>query len=88
MSTWTNFRTLLPTALDEVARAIKDRDMHVSEFEIAQSYLRSKPLIDSHKDLEKYLEAIITVKGHAWCMDTKNERRKIAKLIISILSNL
>ena len=62
--------------------------MHISEFQIAQSLLRSKPLIDSRKDLEKYLEAVITTKGHAWCMDMESERRKMAKLIVSALSSL
>ena len=33
------------------------------------------------KFLPEFLEALITVKGHAWCMDVKSERRKIAKLI-------
>jgi len=33
------------------------------------------------KFLSKFLEALITVKGHAWCMDVKSERRKMAKLI-------
>lgn len=33
------------------------------------------------KALEKYLEALIELKGHAWCMDVRSERRKMAKLI-------
>jgi hypothetical protein len=33
------------------------------------------------KFLPKFLEALITVKGHAWCMDVQSERRKMAKLI-------
>jgi hypothetical protein len=31
--------------------------------------------------LPEFLEALITVKGHAWCMDVKSERCKMAKLI-------
>ena len=31
--------------------------------------------------LPEFLEALITVKGHAWCMDVKSERRKMARLI-------
>jgi len=31
--------------------------------------------------LQDFLEALITVKGHAWCMDVKSERRKMAKLV-------
>lgn len=36
---------------------------------------------DYTKQLQKYLEMLITVKGHAWCMDVANERRKMAKLV-------
>lgn len=86
MSVWINCRILSFTALDEITNVIKNRSMHVSEFKIAQSYIRNKPIIDSREDLEKYLEAVVAVKGHAWCMDMKSERRKMAKLIISALS--
>ena len=40
------------------------------------------------KELQKYLEMVITVKGHAWCMDVKSERRKMAKLVVSAVVNL
>ena len=33
------------------------------------------------EELQKYLEIVITVKGHAWCMDVAIERRKMAKLV-------
>ena len=33
------------------------------------------------KELKKFLELLITVKGGAWCMDVKSERRKMSKLI-------
>ena len=62
--------------------------MNISEFQSAQSSLLKRLLIDSREDLEKYLEAVITKKGHAWCMDVKNERRKIARLIVSALDQV
>ena len=41
--------------------------------------------------LPEFLETLITVKGHAWCMDVKSERHKMARLISeevkSIFSN-
>ena len=37
------------------------------------------------KQLQKYLETLITVKGHAWCMDVATERRKMAKLMAAAL---
>ena len=40
------------------------------------------------RELSEYLEAVITVKGHALCMDVKSERQKMAKLIAGVLSNL
>jgi len=40
------------------------------------------------KFLYEFLEALITVKGHAWCMDVKSERRKMAKLISKELHSL
>ena len=36
---------------------------------------------DYVKQLQRYLETLITVKGHAWCMDVASERRKMAKLV-------
>ncbi len=38
--------------------------------------------------LRKYLEAVITVKGHAWCMDVAEERQAMAKLVTSAISGL
>ncbi|HEX9722197.1 MAG TPA: hypothetical protein VGA53_02940 [Candidatus Paceibacterota bacterium] len=37
------------------------------------------------KQLQKYLEMLVTVKGHAWCMDVATERRKMAKLMAAAL---
>ena len=36
--------------------------------------------------LQKYLEMLIIIKGHAWCMDVASERRKMAKLVVSVIS--
>lgn len=33
-------------------------------------------------EFEKFMELLIAAKGHAWCMDVKSERRKMAKLLI------
>lgn len=33
------------------------------------------------KELQKFIELLIAVKGHAWCMDVKAERKKMAKLL-------
>lgn len=38
------------------------------------------------KHLQKYLGMLITVKGHAWCMDVANERRKMAKLMVGAIA--
>jgi len=40
------------------------------------------------KQLQKYTEMLITVKGHAWCMDVASERRKVAKLVSSAVAEL
>lgn len=73
-----------------MSRAINDRDMTRYEYEKAKKRLGPQTQImkslksdslDYIKQLQKYLEILITVKGHAWCMDVANERRKMAKMI-------
>ena len=39
-------------------------------------------------ELQKFLEALIMVKGHAWCMDVKSERRKMSKLVTKAILEL
>jgi len=39
------------------------------------------------KAIEDYLEALIELKGDAWCMDVREERRKMAKLASGVLAN-
>ncbi|OHA64018.1 MAG: hypothetical protein A2842_01620 [Candidatus Wildermuthbacteria bacterium RIFCSPHIGHO2_01_FULL_48_25] len=41
--------------------------------------------LDYAKQLQKYLEMLITVKSHAWCMDVASERRKMAKLVVGAI---
>lgn len=63
--------------------------MNASEYKNAKRELPKQwqVLVDSRnisayrKELQKFLELLITVKGHAWCMDVKSERKKMAKLI-------
>lgn len=43
---------------------------------------------DHRKELLKFVELLITVKGHAWCMDVKNERKKMAKLLVDAIGEL
>lgn len=76
--------------LDILLCPINDRDMTRYEFETAKKRLEIQRQIvenlnsndtDRKKQLRKYLETLITVKGHAWCMDVAYERRKMAKLV-------
>lgn len=56
--------------------------MNFCEIKRAKKYLsRYKP----EENGPKYLEALIVVKGHAWCMDVKSERRKMVRLILNNL---
>jgi hypothetical protein len=38
--------------------------------------------------LRNYLYAVITVKGHAWCMDVAKERRKMSKLVAAAIDEM
>lgn len=40
------------------------------------------------KEFLKFIESLITVKGHAWCMDEKGERKKMARLLNNSLEKL
>ena len=42
----------------------------------------TKTDLDYNNQLFKLIEMLITVKGHAWCMDVKAERRKMARLMV------
>lgn len=34
------------------------------------------------EEFQKLLELVITIKGHAWCMDVASERKKMARLVL------
>ena len=40
------------------------------------------------KEFRKYIELIITAKGHAWCMDVKRERKKMAGLVGDVVEEI
>jgi len=40
------------------------------------------------EELRKYLEMIIMVKGHAWCMDVSGERKKMSKLMADAITDI
>lgn len=63
--------------------------MWITEYQKAKAALpRLHKAAKGQKFLAKFLEALITVKGHAWCMDEKSERRKMAKLISREIESL
>jgi len=48
------------------------------------------PSTDSNvfrKALEKYLETLIALKGNAWCMDVRSERRLMSRLVAGVVAN-
>lgn len=56
--------------------------MWATEYQKAKVALPGlRKAVKDQKSLTQLLEALITAKGHAWCMDVKSERRKMAKLI-------
>ena len=73
---------------------INDQSMNPSEYLQAKKYIANQkekledcelnnPLFK--KEFQKYTEMLITIKGHAWCMDVVSERRKMAKLVTSAI---
>jgi len=66
---------------------IKDHRMTSAEYELAQTNLPilRKLLEDDslvrEQALLPYIYCLITVYGHAWCMDVKSERIKMSLLI-------
>jgi len=59
--------------------------MTIQEYEKAKEYLRKSWFDRLGHDPVEYIEALITVEGHAWCMDVASERKKMAKLICGML---
>jgi len=68
--------------LDAVQCSIKDREMESTHKE---TRLPDNSIF--RKALEKYLESLIELKGDAWCMDVRDERRKMARLAAGVLAN-
>lgn len=68
--------------LDVKSTSIKDREMKSTDKGIR---LSDNNIL--RKSLEKYLEVLIELKGHAWCMDVREERRKMARLVSGVLAN-
>ncbi len=63
--------------------------MWTTEYREARRALpKLRQAVKNPKILPEFLEALITVKGHAWCMDVKSERRKMAKLISREIKSL
>lgn len=83
--------------LDVTSNSIKDREMSQKEILKAQDSLeaRYETLAKSYplahifrKALEEYLEFLIAVRGHAWCMDVRSERKKMVRLIVGVCMNI
>ncbi|OGG55813.1 hypothetical protein A3D71_00650 [Candidatus Kaiserbacteria bacterium RIFCSPHIGHO2_02_FULL_55_20] len=83
--------------LDDILIPIKDRNMNSKEYFEAEKALegRYNALVKSspqarifRKALEEYFEALITVKGHAWCMDVQAERGKMTRLFLGACMNI
>ena len=58
----------------------------VSQQRLAKA-LRSNVLAFK-KEFREYLYLLITVEGHAWCMDVKEERNKMSKLMVSAVEEI
>lgn len=54
---------------------------------LAQKELSNEPA-GSNRAFTSYIETLITIKGHAWAMDVKSERKKMARLITKGLLDL
>ena len=76
--------------LDNKLLVINDRPMYPHEIASAKQKLaKQKEYVKNFycgsslfaKEFKKYIELLITVRGHAWCMDVKSERNKLSRLI-------
>ena len=90
----TSFHEDIIGQLDILPSLINDRFMTPYEYEKAkkriglqQQIVENLKIDNPHyaKELQKYLEMVITVKGHAWCMDVVSERRKMPKLVTNAM---
>jgi len=75
---------------------INDRLMYLHEITNAQQELPyQKEFVKNFtrtslfkEEFRKYIELLITVKGHAWCMDVKGERNKMSRLVANAAHDL
>lgn len=84
-------------SFDILVFSINNRGMTLHEFETAKKKIEPQRRnlknlkwgeARYEKRLQKYMETLIALKGHAWCMDAKIERHKMAKLIGSAIVEL
>ena len=55
------------------------------------NFLQKYPSVQKNnypEGLKRITELGIELKGHAWCMDVKSERKKMAKLVFNLLSGI
>lgn len=83
--------------LDHSYGTINDQRMNAYEYYEAKEKLEmQKGLVQKSKqtpslykaELLKFIELLITVKGHALCMDVKRERKRISRLIVEGLMGI
>ncbi len=71
---------MLPSEYEEV------RLMLEPQLALVKKLKKNSPVYE--REVRKFIEFLVTVKGHAWCMDVQSERRKMAKLIVGALRDL
>ena len=49
---------------------------------------RRSNMLACKKEFREYLYLLITVEGHAWCMDVTEERNKVSKLIVGAVEEI
>ena len=57
-----------------------------SQKRIVRRFKRNTPAYG--KELSKFIELLITIRGHALCMDVKQERKKISRLVVNALMEI
>lgn len=77
--------------IDTPSLSINDQSMTFYEYDQAVKRLARFEDNDPSEKREKlslFIESMIAVKGHAWCMDVKAERRKMTRLFMTILEEI
>ena len=71
--------------------------MHPYDFTIAKRRIDSQRELvktlrvhspDFRKHFRDHLYLLITVKGHAWCMDVKEERHRMSRLVTAAVEEV